>query len=113
MYRFSSIEFLISKLFLQGHISSCFNQVNAPIVKMKLLQSTSVFALLFKFSLALPKDYDGNAIVRDMLEMRQGTAAVQDCGEWKMKCKNAAGACNNACYYVNCIAKNNKYVSSL
>jgi hypothetical protein len=80
---------------------------------MKLLQSASAFALLFELSLALPKDYDGNALTRDLLERRQDTAAVKDCGEWKMKCKNAAGACNNACYYVNCIAKSNKYVSSL
>jgi hypothetical protein len=80
---------------------------------MKLLQSASAFSLLFELSLALPKDYDGNAFTRDLLESRQNTAAVRDCGEWKMKCKNSAGACNNACYYVKCIAKSNKYVTSL
>jgi hypothetical protein len=81
MYRSSSIKFLISILFPKEQISSCPNQVHSPIVKMKLLQSASAFAVLFELSLALPKDYDGNALTRDLLERRQDTAAVKDCGE--------------------------------
>ncbi|PVI03235.1 hypothetical protein DM02DRAFT_626100 [Periconia macrospinosa] len=32
--------------------------------------------------------------------------APRDCGTFKFKCARAAGACNNACYYINCV--NNK-----
>lgn len=33
--------------------------------------------------------------------------APRDCGTFKFKCKNMAGACNNACYYINCVNKGN------
>jgi hypothetical protein len=72
---------------------------------MKLLQSAPVLALLFELShsFALIRDYDVNTLTRDWLERRQNTTAVRDCGTWRMKCKNAAGACNNACYYLTCV----------
>jgi hypothetical protein len=82
---------------------------------MKLLQSAPALVLLFYIdhSFALPKDYDTEALTRDLLEQRQSTSAVRDCGTWRMKCKNAAGACNNACYYINCIDNKNKCVSKV
>lgn len=27
----------------------------------------------------------------------------RDCGKWNFKCKGAEGACNNACFHVNCV----------
>lgn len=42
--------------------------------------------------------------------------AGRDCGEFVMYCEKAAGACNNACYHINCIDKNSAtmvYVSFL
>ncbi|KAL8765457.1 MAG: hypothetical protein Q9209_007484 [Squamulea sp. 1 TL-2023] len=30
----------------------------------------------------------------------------RDCGKFEMFCEKAAGACNNACYHINCIDKN-------
>ncbi|KAF2821921.1 hypothetical protein CC86DRAFT_373160 [Ophiobolus disseminans] len=72
---------------------------------MKFLHSASVVALLLELSYALPQDLEGTSMARPLLKKR-----VQDCGTWRMKCKNAAGACNNACYYINCInGKNNKF----
>lgn len=32
--------------------------------------------------------------------------AGRDCGKFVMYCDNAAGACNNACYHINCFDKN-------
>jgi hypothetical protein len=91
------------------------SQVYFLIVKMKLLQSTFALSILFEVShaFALPKDYEPDTLARGLLERRQNTRVVQDCGTWQMKCKNAAGACNNACYHVKCAAKNNKYVQVL
>ena len=35
----------------------------------------------------------------------------QHCGVFRMRCDNAAGACNNACYYINCLnGGNNTFV---
>lgn len=31
--------------------------------------------------------------------------AGRDCGKFVMYCEKAAGACNNACYHINCIDK--------
>lgn len=28
----------------------------------------------------------------------------RDCGVFEMDCSRAAGACNNACYHINCVA---------
>jgi len=33
-------------------------------------------------------------------------AGGRDCGKFVMDCSKAAGACNNACYHVNCVDKN-------
>lgn len=32
--------------------------------------------------------------------------AGRDCGKFVMDCSKAQGACNNACYHVNCVDKN-------
>ncbi|CAG8979639.1 hypothetical protein HYALB_00011523 [Hymenoscyphus albidus] len=38
------------------------------------------------------------------------TRAPTDCGTFKFKCNKSAGACNNACYFINCVNKgNNKF----
>jgi hypothetical protein len=34
---------------------------------------------------------------------RQATTAPRNCGTWIMDCYKARGACNNACYYQNCV----------
>lgn len=40
----------------------------------------------------------------------------RDCGKFVMYCEKAAGACNNACYHINCFDKNSAtmvYVNTL
>lgn len=36
--------------------------------------------------------------------------AGRDCGKFVMDCSKAQGACNNACYHVNCIDKNKESI---
>jgi hypothetical protein len=71
---------------------------------MKPAYSVVGAVIFFERSLALPQAPKGISIAPPLLEKR----APRDCGTWKMKCGAAAGACNNACYYINCINKGNR-----
>lgn len=42
-----------------------------------------------------------------LLHAAQVLAQGRDCGSFTMSCDGAEGACNNACYYINCIAPPN------
>jgi hypothetical protein len=62
---------------------------------------TLVATFLLATCLALPRGPEEVSLASPLLQKR----ASRGCGEWKMKCKNAAAACNSACYLINCIIK--------
>ena len=65
---------------------------------MKAFTSIVLSAFLFEQTLAFPYGTEGMSPASPVLQKR-----ARHCGTWKMKCANAAGACNNACYYINCV----------
>jgi len=70
---------------------------------MKLALTVAV-TLLHAWSIAASTDEAGVPSVRihpRALVPRAG----RDCGKFVMYCENAAGACNNACYHINCVDK--------
>ncbi|RDL31919.1 uncharacterized protein BP5553_09321 [Venustampulla echinocandica] len=71
---------------------------------MKLLAAFSIYSLL-GLCIALPPTTDGASLMERDPTLR---AASRDCGTFKFKCNKAAGACNNACYFINCVNKGNK-----
>lgn len=69
---------------------------------MKFLVALFVFSL-FGLCIALPSNTDGTSLTERKIP--------RDCGKFKFKCNKAAGACNNACYFINCVNKgNNRFI---
>ncbi|CAI6302075.1 unnamed protein product [Periconia digitata] len=73
---------------------------------MKLLCILPSSILWAVQTLAMPADPEG---IESFAPVPDANAlfkrAPQHCGTFKFKCKSSAGACNNACYYINCVNK--------
>ena len=69
-----------------------------PIIAAALLHTWSGVASIIQV---------GNPSVR-VLPRALIPRAGRDCGKFVMFCEKAAGACNNACYHINCIDETSK-----
>jgi hypothetical protein len=64
---------------------------------------------LLPVSLCHPADPgSGNPLGAKPVDRILPRAAPKDFGTFKVKCAGSESACNNACYYINCVAKNDK-----
>lgn len=76
------------------------------------LPLTIALSLLHALSIATSINEVGFRLHPRALVPRAG----RDCGKFVMYCEKAAGACNNACYHINCFDKNSAtmvYVNAL
>jgi hypothetical protein len=74
-----------------------------------MLSKLLLFSSLFLYQTqALPQPQEEDETGLDWEPAENTTAALRHCGTLKFWCNGAAGACNNACYYINCVKGGDK-----